>query len=114
MPYIDALLLAVPDENKAAYTELATKSRTLFQQAGAITLREFWGVDVTEDEPVNFPAAVEREDGETVVLATIEWPDKATRDEGYEALGCHPILDQFRELFDGNRMCFGGFEELPL
>ena len=52
-------------------------------------------------------------DGETVVFSWVEWPDKATRDAGFEHMDALMKTDpRFKDkpmAFDGKRLIFGGF-----
>ena len=62
-------------------------------------------------EHTDFHRAVAAEQGETVVIGYVEWPDKETRDLGFTAVGEHGGMDGPMP-FDGKRMIFGGFELL--
>ena len=46
MTYVQGFLLAVPDANKAAYTEMAEASAKVFRENGALSVMEAWGADV--------------------------------------------------------------------
>ena len=48
-------------------------------------------------------------DGENVMFSWIEWPDKATRDEGMKKMMDDPTFHNMEMPFDGKRMIFGGF-----
>ncbi|MCA8880448.1 MAG: DUF1428 domain-containing protein [Rhodobacteraceae bacterium] len=113
MAYVDGFLLAVPDENRAAYLRLAETAAEVFRDHGALRLVECWGNDVPEGHVTSFPMAVKRAPGETVVFAWIEWPSKEVRDAAHPKVMADPRLDGQGEIpFDGKRMIFGGFEVL--
>ena len=54
------------------------------------------------------------EPGENVVFSWIEWPDKATRDAGWEKMMKDPDMqpDKDKMPFDGMRMFWGGFRPI--
>lgn len=111
MPYIDGFVAAVPTANRQAFIDHATVWAEWFRKRGALAVRECWGDDVPEGEVTSFPLAVKRQEGETVVLSWIEWPDKATRDAAMAAIMEDPEMKPHFEMpFDGKRMIFGGFE----
>lgn len=111
MAYISGMLAAVPTGNKAKYLEHATAAWPLFKQHGALSMVENWGDDVPDGKLTSFPMAVKLEDGETVVMSWITWPDKATSDACMASMQTDPAWEAMGEMpFDGKRMLFGGFE----
>lgn len=112
MPYIDGYVLAVPEQNKDAYLELANLSAVVFKEHGAISVAECWGNEVPDGEHTSFPMAVKLKDNETVVFSWIVWPDKATRETGMKTAMEDPRFKPFQEAipFDGKRMIMGGFD----
>ena len=113
MGYISGFLLAVPEARKADYRAFAENTWPMFAEYGALALRENWGVDTPDGEVTSFPMAVKLKPGEVVVLAWMEWPDKATADAGWQKMQNDPRMEAFSDLpFDGARMMFGGFETL--
>ena len=112
MPYYDGYLLAVPTANRDRYKEQAEKTWPMFQKHGAIALQENWGDDVPDGKVTSFPLATKKKEDETVVFSWIVWPDKETRDKGWQALMEDPEMQRPSELpFDGMRMMWGGFTE---
>ena len=79
---------------------------------------ECWEDDVPAGTSTDFRKAVNAKDGESIVFAWFEWPDKATRDKGMARM--HELAEtdeRFDEAkypvpFDGSRMIFGGFETI--
>ena len=111
MPYFEAMLAAVPADNKAAYVDHASHSAPVFIKNGATRITECWGDDVPEGKINSMHTAVHRKDGEVVVMSFIEWPDKATRDAAWPKIMEDPEMAGEMP-FDGSRMIFGGFEEI--
>lgn len=110
MSYIDGFLVPVPTANKDAYRAMAEKSLPIFKEYGATRVVEAWGDDIPDGKVTDFRRAVNAVDGENTVFSWIEWPDKATRDEGMKKFMEDPRLKDMPEMpFDGQRMIFGGF-----
>jgi uncharacterized protein YbaA (DUF1428 family) len=110
MGYIDGFVIAVPAANRQAFLEHANAADQLFLAHGATRVIEAWGDDVPDGVTTDFRKAVKAEDGEVVVFAWIEWPDKATRDAGMKAAMEDERMKAVPAMpFDGKRMIFGGF-----
>lgn len=114
MNYIDGFVVPVPNVNKQAYLDLATKINALFKKNGALEVVENWGVDVPEGKLTSFTFAVKREDNESIVFSWIKWPSKQVRDEAWGVLMQDPLMQHGANPapFDGKRMIFGGFETI--
>ena len=113
MGYVSGFLLAVPEANKADYAKVAGETWEMFADYGALSTRECLGVDVPDGEVTSFPMAVKLEEGEAVVFAWVEWPDRATGDAGFASMQEDPRMEAFMEMpFDAKRMMWGGFEVL--
>ena len=112
MPYIDGMVAAVPTANKQAFLEHARKADALFIEVGALNCVENWGDDVPDGQVTDLKRAVQAKEGETVVFSWITWPDKATRDAGWEKLMGDERMQKMEMPFDGKRMIFGGFEQV--
>tara|TARA_R110002020_G_scaffold18931_32_gene65571 strand:- start:9122 stop:9484 length:363 start_codon:yes stop_codon:yes gene_type:complete len=117
MSYVQGFLLAVPNENKGKYTELAVTAAKVFRDNGALSVVETWGEDVPDGKLTSFPMAVKLEEGESVVFSWIVWPDKASCTSGMEAsmkqLDDIFGAEQLQHVpFDGKRMIWGGFETI--
>lgn len=112
MTYIDGYLIAVPGGNKEAYLRMAQIAAPVFKKHGALRVVECWGDDVKHGKVTDFYMAVKAGENEEVVFSWIEWPDKATRDEGTKKAMEDPAMDACSPddmPFDGMRMIFGGF-----
>ena len=118
MSYIDGYVIPVPSDQREAYVAFARKFNPMFKQFGATRIVESWGEDLPEGKQTDFRKAVQAEDGETVVFSWVEWPDKATRDQGIAAMEKEMTAseefspEQNPMPFDGRRMIMGGFETL--
>lgn len=114
MSYVEGFVLAVPTAKKDAYIQHALFSAEIFKDHGMVSMVECWGDDVPEGKVNSFHTAVHRKDDETVVFSWAIWPDKATRDAGWEAIMADPRMDNpdMDMPFDGQRMIFGGFETI--
>ena len=110
MPFLDITVIPVPTANKDAYLEHSRQTTVMFKEQGALSITECWGEDVPPGKLTSFPLAVKLEDGETVAVGWITWPDKATRDKGWEALMSDERMMKAEMPFDGKRMIFGGFD----
>lgn len=110
MGFIDGFVIAVPAANRQAFIDHAEAADRLLLEHGATRVIEAWGEDVPDGVTTDFRKAVKAEDGEVVVFAWIEWPDKATRDTGMKAFMADERLKAIPTMpFDGKRMIFGGF-----
>ena len=112
MEYVDGFVVAVPNENKAQYIELARTAAVVFKRHGALRLVECWGDDVPEGKLTSFPMAVKCQENETVVFSWIIWPSKEVRDSGMPRVMQDPQMSNPDSPmpFDGKRMIFGGFQ----
>jgi uncharacterized protein YbaA (DUF1428 family) len=111
--YIDGVVLPVQADKKDAYRAFASVSADVFVDNGALRVVEGWGDDLMDGKTTDYNRAVLREHGETVIYSWIEWPDKATRDSGWQAVMEDPRLAR-EAPFDGKRMIYGGFAPIVL
>ena len=112
MSYIDGTVIAVPTANKDKYLVHARMAAAYFREVGATKVVENWGDDVPEGKVTDFRRAVQAQPDETIVLSWITWPDKKTRDAGWEKLMKDERMQKMQMPFDGKRMIFGGFERI--
>jgi uncharacterized protein YbaA (DUF1428 family) len=114
MSYIDGFVAAVPTANREAYRKHAEDAAVVFRDHGATQVVECWGDDVPEGKLTSFTMAVKREPDETVVFSWIAWPDRATRDAGWQKVMTDPRMpaDMLAMPFDGTRMIHGGFTRI--
>lgn len=109
MAYIDTMVAAVPTANKNKYLEHTKKAADVFKECGVQTYVECWGDDVPHGQVTDFYGAVQAKEDETVVVAFMTWPDKATRDAGMAKAMEDPRMRGMQMPFDGRRMIYGGF-----
>jgi uncharacterized protein YbaA (DUF1428 family) len=111
MPFLDITVIPVPTAKKDAYLKHSAAMSPLFREEGALSVTETWGEDVPDGKVTDFKRAVALQDGETVAVGWITWPDKATRDAGWEKLmQDERMMGGEAPPFDGKRMIFAGFE----
>ena len=111
--YTDGWVVPVPTSKRDAYRELAQRNAKYFREYGATRLVEAFGDDVPKGEVTDFYRAIKAEDGENVVFAFIEWPDKQTRDQAWEKIMKDERMQPQGDMpFDGKRMFWGGFEKI--
>jgi uncharacterized protein YbaA (DUF1428 family) len=111
--YTDGFIVPVPTDKREAYRELAAKMAKVFRQHGANRVVEAFTDDVPTGEVTDFYRAVKAEEGEKVVFSFIEWPDKDTRDKGWQAIMADESLKPEGDMpFSGQRMFWGGFEPI--
>jgi len=111
--YVDGFVVPVPDGKLDAYKQLAQKAAKVFREHGALRDVEAIASDVPKGEVTDFYRAVKAEEGETVVFSFLEWPDKATRDEGWKKIMEDERMKPDGDMpFAGQRMFWGGFEPI--
>lgn len=112
MAYIDGFVAAVPAGNRESYLEHATSVVPIFREFGVRRMVETWGDDVPEGQTTDFYRAVKAKDGEVIVFAWLEYPDKAARQAASEKMMTDPRMQGAMEEmpFDAKRMIYGGFE----
>jgi len=111
MSYVEGFVLPIPTAKKQAYIDHALYCAEIFKDHGMVSLMECWGDDVPDGKLNSMRSAVLLEVGETVVFSWMTWPDKATRDTGWEKIMADPRMgsEDVEIPFDGKRMIFGGF-----
>ncbi|WP_447726656.1 DUF1428 domain-containing protein [Sphingomonas koreensis] len=108
--YLDGYVLPVPKANKDAYRDLAQRMTGIFKEFGALRVVEAWSEDTPDGTKTDYNRATLKKDDEAVVYSWIEWPDKATRDAGWEKMMKDERMQRQEESpFDGQRMMWGGF-----
>jgi uncharacterized protein YbaA (DUF1428 family) len=111
--YADGYIVPVPTGNKEAYRALAAKAAIIFKEYGATRVVEAWGDDIPDGKVTDFKRAVKATAGESIVFSFVEWPDRATRDEGMKQAMKDPRMQPDGDMpFDGQRMVWGGFAPL--
>ncbi len=112
MSYFDIAIYPVKTADKQALADFASTTDAIFVEYGALRLIDAWGDDVPHGKLTDLYRAVAAEEGETVCIGIIEWPDKAARDSGWARLEADPRMAGLHGPMDGKRMIFGGFAGL--
>lgn len=114
MSYVDGFVLPLKDENKERYAEMARTFAEKSKACGALGTIESLGDGLEHGHTTDFFRAVKAEEGENVVFSIVVWPDKATRDAGWEKIMSDPdFAEPPKDMpFDGKRMFWGGFTPL--
>ncbi|HEX8444888.1 MAG TPA: DUF1428 domain-containing protein [Allosphingosinicella sp.] len=113
MTYVEGFVCPVPDANRDAYRDHAAAAWKLFQEFGVRRHVEAWGTDVPDGTVTDFRKSVAAEDGENVVFAWFEYPDRATRDQANAKMMSDPRMGELIDMpFDGKRMIMGGFQSI--
>ena len=112
MTYVDGFILPMRDDKLAKYTPMAETFARKAKALGALGSLEAIGDGLEHGHTTDFFKAVQAQDGENVIFSIVIWPDKATRDKGWEALMADPEMqpDAMPMPFDGKRMFWGGFK----
>jgi uncharacterized protein YbaA (DUF1428 family) len=111
MPFVDITVIPVKTADKDAYLKHSSVMSPLFLEKGALSVTETWGEDVPDGKVTDFKRSVALQDGETVAVGWITWPDKATRDAGWEVLmQDERMMGAEAPPFDGKRMIYAGFD----
>ena len=112
MSYVDGFVLPIHTDKLDAYRELAATFAREAAKLGGISV-ETLGDGLEPGKLTSFPQSVHAQDGENVVFSFVIWPDKATRDAGWEKIMAMPELQpEGNPPFDGKRMFWGGFTPL--
>ena len=111
MPYVDGFLLAVPKDRIDAYKKMAGTAGPIWKEYGALSYVECIGDDVPYGELTSFPRAVQAREDEVVIFAWITYASREDRDRINGQVMNDPRLDgeEWKDVFDGKRMIFGGF-----
>lgn len=106
MGYFQGFVIPVKKGEQAAYRRFAAMVAPGFSEHGALRTVECWGDNVMVGKTTDFRRAVAADDGEEIVFAWIEWPDRATCDAAAEKMtrpdGPVP--------FDMQRMIYAGYD----
>ena len=114
MTYFEGFIVPVPEANKAAYQEHATKFAPLVANVGVRRMVESWDSDVPEGKVTDFRKAVDARPDEKIVFSWFEYPDRAARDAANEKFMSDPAMEEMGKdmPFDGKRMIMGGFDSI--
>jgi uncharacterized protein YbaA (DUF1428 family) len=114
MSYVDGFILPLPNGKEDEYRKMAEMFAGKAKAQGALGSVEAVGDGLEHGKNTDFFMAVKAEQNENVVFSFILWPDKATRDAGWEKIMADPEMQPGAQPmpFDGKRMFWGGFKPL--
>ena len=114
MTYMDGFIVPIRDDKVADYTKLGETFARKAKEQGALGSFEALGDGLEHGKVTDFYKAVQAEDGENVIFSFVLWPDKATRDKGWEKIMADPEMQPGAQPmpFDGKRMFWGGFRPI--
>ncbi len=113
MSYIDGFVLPLKEEKLDEYRAMAEMFARKAHELGALGSVEGIGDGLEHGHTTDFFKAVQAQDGENVVFSFVIWPDKATRDSGWEKIMADPEMQPGGDMpFDGKRMFWGGFKPI--
>ena len=114
MSYIDGFVLPLPNGKEEEYRAIAQTFAEKATKLGAIASVEAIGDGLEHGHTTDFFRAVQAKDDENIIFSFIIWPDKATRDGGWEKIMADPEMQPgaVEMPFDGKRMFWGGFKPL--
>ncbi|MFL0357107.1 DUF1428 domain-containing protein [Erythrobacter sp. GH1-10] len=112
--YVMGAVLAVPEDRRDEYLEMARWMGDMFREFGALEVTENWENDVPDGEHTDFRRAVAAKPGEKIVFSWIVWPDKETHDSAHEKMMQDERMQEMPSdmPFDGKRMIFGTFDNI--
>lgn len=112
MTYVAGFVVAVPENKRQAYIDVANAGIPLFREFGATRQVEAWDDDVQEGKRTDFRRAVKAEPEEKIVFSWHEYASKSVAEEANKKIMADPRMAEIGKdmPFDGQRMIFGGFE----
>lgn len=111
--YVDGFVIPVPKNKVAAYKKIAAKAGKTWKKYGALGYIEAAGDDLKVKCGLPFPDLAKIKTGETVIFSYIVYKSKAHRDRVNAQVMKDPAIRDMMEgpqIFDCNRMSYGGFE----
>lgn len=116
--YVDGFLIPLAKEKVNEYRKIAQKAGEIWKEYGALEYYECVGDDLDIEGIVSFKKAADSSEGETVIFSWIVYESKDQRDRiNEEVMKDQRIIDMMEsgpELFDYNRMAYGGFKTLVM
>ncbi|HWJ38834.1 MAG TPA: DUF1428 domain-containing protein [Sphingomicrobium sp.] len=114
MSYLDGFIVPLQNGKEDEYRKIAEMFARKAKAQGALGTVEAVGDGLEHGKTTDFFMAVKAEENENVVFSFILWPDKATRDAGWQAIMADPEMQPGAQPmpFDGKRMFWGGFKPL--
>jgi uncharacterized protein YbaA (DUF1428 family) len=114
MTYVEGFVLPVPAANKDEFYRHAAQVGEFLREFGVRRQVEAWGDDLPDGKVTDFRKSVRAEEGEEVVFAWFEYPDRAARDAANARMMSDERMGELGPSapFDGKRMIMGGFDSI--
>jgi len=114
MTYVEGFVLPVPAANKDEFYRHAELVGGFLREFGVRRQVEAWGDDLPDGKVTDFRKSVNALEGEEVVFAWFEYPDRAARDAANARMMSDERMAQLGPSapFDGKRMIMGGFDSI--
>jgi uncharacterized protein YbaA (DUF1428 family) len=115
MRYVDGYVLPLAKKNIPAYRRMAKKAARIWQEHGALEVRECAGENLNVKFGLPYQRLLKLKRGETVVFSWIVFKSRAHRDKVNAKVMADPRLagmDMNKLPFDPKRMSYGGFSEI--
>jgi uncharacterized protein YbaA (DUF1428 family) len=112
MAYIDVFVLPIAAEQVETYRKLAKHSGKIWLEHGALAYRECVLEDANAFDMVGFPKLAKVKEGETVVVAHIDYKSRKHRDQVNAKVMADPRIEALSKNgvpFNMKRMAYGGF-----
>ncbi|NVP57883.1 DUF1428 domain-containing protein [Mycoplana rhizolycopersici] len=112
MHYVDGFVIAVPKHKLDDYKALAGIAGSIWKEHGALSYVECVGDDVPYGKHTSFPRAVHARDDEVVIFSWVTYETREIRDAVVGKVMDDPRLseEEWKNIFDGKRMIYGGFQ----
>lgn len=108
--YVTAMVIPVPEANRAAYKRWAENSAALFMDYGCLEVMECWQDMVPRGSKTDFFRAVDAQEGENVLIAFQVWPSKEEFFAAEDRMHHDPQMEPEGEIpFDPSRLIHGCF-----
>ncbi len=114
MTYVEGFVLPVPAANKDEFYRHAAQVGEFLREFGVRRQVEAWGDDLPDGKVTDFRKSVHAQEGEEVVFAWFEYPDRAARDAANARMMSDERMGELGPSapFDGKRMIMGGFDSI--
>ena len=114
MTYVEGFVLPVPAANKDEFYRHAAQVGEFLREFGVRRQVEAWGDDLPDGKVTDFRKSVHAQEGEEVVFAWFEYPDRAARDAANARMMSDARMGDLGPSapFDGKRMIMGGFDSI--
>lgn len=118
--YIDGFVFPLPRKHLKQYQAVAEAVAEIWKEYGALGYYEFLGDDLSLAGTRSFTEIVDLKDDEVVVFGWVVFPSKTVRDAANKKVPADsrmndlvaPLTGDERQIFDAQRMIYGGFQAL--